>query len=287
MSWRGVAQVAAAAVLWGTWSLFLRPTGLPGLVTAPAILGVMGIAALALVRAEGKEARWDRRAVGLLVLYALLDAVNIGTFFAAMEVTTVAIAVLTHCTAPLIVALLAPRIEGVRLKGSTAAALVALGGLVLLLRPWAQDGDHLWLGASLGLASALAYASLVFTVQPLAARIGIGRATSYHALIAALVLLPFAAPHAAEIEKGDALLLLLGGLLPGTLSAYLFIDGLRRIGSARAAVLTLLEPTVAVLVGFVVWNEPLTPIGVLGGALVLGAAVYVSRSERAVSSRSG
>src|SRR5690606_2245405 len=131
----------------------------------------------------------------------------------------------------------------------------------------AQDGDHLWLGASLGLASALAYASLVFTVQPLAARIGIGRATSYHALIAALVLLPFAAPHAAEIEKGDALLLLLGGLLPGTLSAYLFIDGLRRIGSARAAVLTLLEPTVAVLVGFVVWNEPLTHIGVLGGAL--------------------
>src|SRR5690606_23452827 len=177
-----------------------------------------------------------------------------GTFFAAMEVTTVAIAVLTHCTAPLIVALLAPRIEGVRVKGSTAAALVALGGLVLLLRPWAQDGDHLWLGASLGLARALAYASLVFTVQPLAARIALGRATSSPAPRAALVLLPLAAPPAAESEQGAALLLLLlGGLLPGTLSAYLFIDGLRRIGSARAAVLTLLEPTVAVLVGFVVW----------------------------------
>ena len=283
-SWRGVAQVAAAAVLWGMWSLFLRPTGLPGVVTAPAILIVMGLAALALVRAEGKEVRWDRRALGLLALYALLDALNVGAFFAAMEVTTVAVAVLTHCTAPVIVALLAPRIEGVRVKGSLAAALIALCGLSLLLRPWEQRGASLWLGAGLGLFSALAYASLVFTVQPLARRIGIGRATSYHALLAALLLVPFAAPHAAAIEASDALLLLLGGLLPGTLSAYLFIDGLRRIGSARAAVLTLLEPMVAVLVGFLAWQEPLAPIGGLGAAMVLGAAAWVASRSGGASS---
>jgi DME family drug/metabolite transporter len=281
---RGVAQVAAAAVLWGMWSLFLRPTGLPGVVTAPAILVVMGVSALALVRAEGKTARWDRKAVSLLALYALLDALNVGAFFAAMEVTTVAIAVLTHCTAPVLVALLAPRIEGVRVKGSLSAALIALSGLVLLLRPWEQRGDDVWLGAGLGLSSALAYASLVFTVQPLAARIGIGRATSYHALLAAVVFVPFAAPHAARIEEHDLLLLLLGGLLPGTLSAYLFIDGLRRIGSARAAVLTLLEPMIAVLVGFVAWHEPLAPIGGLGAAMVLGAAVWVARASEAARS---
>ena len=281
---RGVAQVAAAAVLWGMWSLFLRPTGLPGVVTAPAILIVMGLAALALVRAEGKEAQWDRKAVGLLALYALLDALNVGAFFAAMEVTTIAVAVLTHCTAPVIVALLAPRIEGVRVKGSVAAALVALLGLVLLLRPWEERGGSLWLGAGLGLFSALAYASLVFTVQPLARRIGIGRATSYHALLAALMLAPFAAPHVATIEARDGLLLLLGGLLPGTLSAYLFIDGLRRIGSARAAVLTLLEPMVAVLVGFLAWHEPLAPIGGLGAVMVLGAAAWVARRSDAAPS---
>lgn len=279
MSWRGVVQVAAAATLWGTWSVFLRPTELPGVVTAPVTLLVMGVGALALVRAEGKSPRWDRTAIGLLALYSLLDAINIGAFFAAMQVTTVAIAVLTHCTAPLIVALLAPRIEGTKVPGSLQATLVAFAGLVLLLRPWDQTGEHLWLGAFLGLGSALAYAALVFTVQPLAARIGIGRATSFHAIFAALLLVPFAAPHAGAIEGDDLLLLTLGGLLPGTVGALLFLDGLRRIGAARAAVLTLLEPTVAVLIGVLVWNEELGLVSALGAAMVLGAAAWIARAS--------
>lgn len=278
---RGVIQVALAASLWGSWSLFLRPTELPGVVTAPIILAVMGISAFALIRLESRPApRWTRSTVLLLLLYAALDALNVGAFFAAMETTTVAVAVLTHCTAPVLVALLAPRLEGTRVRGSVAAALVALGGLVLLLRPWEQSSAQLWLGAGLGLLSAVAYASLVFTVQPLAARIGIGRATSYHALLAGLLLVPFAAPHAGAIEWSDIGLLVLGGLLPGTLGAYLFLDGLRRIGSARSAVLTLLEPAVAVLVGFTFFGESLAPIGGLGAAMVLGAATWVARGER-------
>src|SRR5690606_3603621 len=119
-----------------------------------------------------------------------------------------------------------------------------------------------------------------FVVQPLAARIGIGRATSYHAILAALLLLPFAAPHLRAIEAHDLGLLALAGLLPGTLSTFLFVDGLRRIGSARAAVLSLLEPMVAVLVGWLVWQEPLAPVGALGAAMVLGAALFVARGER-------
>lgn len=277
---RGVAEVALAATLWGCWSLFLRPTGLSATVTAPITLLVIGVSALALVRMEGKTARWDKTSVGLLLLYALLDAVNVGTFFAAMELTTVAVAVLTHCTAPLLVALLAPRIEGTRVRGSVLAAMVGLAGLTLLLRPWERQSGGVMLGAALGLTSALAYAALVFTVQPLGARIGIGRATSYHAVLAALVLLPLGASELGEVEPSDIALLTLGGLLPGTLSAFLFLDGLRRIGSARAAVLTLLEPLVAVVVGVLAWGEPITALSGVGAALVVGAALWVSRGPR-------
>lgn len=281
---RGVSQVAVAAVLWGTWSLFLRPTGLPGYVSGPFILLIVGVSALALVRLEGVKPRWDRAALGLLVLYALLDAINVGTFFAAMETTTIAVAVLTHCTAPVLVALLAPRIEGVRVRGSVVAALVALAGLTLLLRPWERAREGIWAGAALGGISALAYAALVFTVQPLAARIGVGRATAYHAILAALLLVPFAAPEVHTIEASDVVLLVAGGLLPGTASAVLFVDGLRRIGSARAAVLALLEPMVAVLVGWVVWGEALGASGLVGGVLVLGAATWVARQSSSSTS---
>ena len=40
------------------------------------------------------------------------DALNVLTFFAALSHTTVAIAVLTHYLAPILIALAAPRIDG-------------------------------------------------------------------------------------------------------------------------------------------------------------------------------
>src|SRR5690606_32925514 len=102
-AWRGAAAVAVAATFWGSWSLFLRPTELPGVAAAPVILVVMGITALPFARFAASPARWDRTTIALLGLYAVLDAINMGTFFAAMQVSTLAVAVVTHCTAPVIV----------------------------------------------------------------------------------------------------------------------------------------------------------------------------------------
>jgi drug/metabolite transporter (DMT)-like permease len=66
----------------------------------------------------------------------------------------------------------------------------------------------------------------------------------------------------------------------GAGSGVLYIVGLTRIGSARAAVLTYAEPLVAVLVGALVWEETLHPTAAIGGALVLGAGIYVARKAR-------
>ena len=52
------------------------------------------------------------------------------------------------------------------------------------------------------------------------------------------------------------------------------------IGSARTAVLTFIQPVVAVLIGAVVWGEALHPIAMLGGAWVLGAGLQVARKAR-------
>ena len=49
-------MVALSAAAWGTWTLFLHPTGLPGLVTTPIVFAVMGLIA-ALVRSALREPR--------------------------------------------------------------------------------------------------------------------------------------------------------------------------------------------------------------------------------------
>lgn len=275
----GFALVTAAAASWGTWSLFLRPTHLPATVTTPILFLVMGLVALP-VALRAPPVAWDRRTLGLVAANAAFDALNVVAFFAAMQHTTIAIAVLTHYLAPILIALAAPWIDGVVARGARPAAAVALAGLVVILEPWHAPADGAVLGAALGAASAACYAGNVFTVRRLAARIGATRALAYHALLAAALLAPLAAGHLGDLTPAGLGLMVAGGVTIGAASGVAFSLGLLRIGSARAAILTFIEPLVAVLVGAVVWREPFHPVGMLGGVLVLGAGLQVARKAR-------
>jgi drug/metabolite transporter (DMT)-like permease len=64
------------------------------------------------------------------------------------------------------------------------------------------------------------------------------------------------------------------------MSGVIFVIGLRQIGSARASILTFAEPVVAVSVGVLVWGEPLRPLAVVGGALILTAGIHVAKQAR-------
>src|SRR5438874_2193852 len=102
-------MVVLAAASWGTWSLFLRPTNLPATTTSPILFAVMGLATLPFAL-RGPRVRWDRTTAALVVANAAFDALNVLAFFAAISTTTVAIAVLTHYAAPILIALAAPTI---------------------------------------------------------------------------------------------------------------------------------------------------------------------------------
>jgi drug/metabolite transporter, DME family len=272
----GILMVTLAAASWGTWSLFLRPTGLSAFVTSPLMFAMMVVVAFPFTL-RAPRAHWDRRTLLLLAGNALTDALNVITFFAAMTYTSVAIAVLTHYLAPILIALAAPRIEGTNPRGARPAAVVALAGLVIMLEPWHEAADGVAIGALLGVASAVAYAANVFVVRRLAERIGPARVMSYHSALAAVVMLPFAVSGLATVRWTDVALLAAGSTTIGALSGIVFIAGLARIGAARSAVLTFAEPLVAVAVGALVWHEPFRPLAMLGGALVLGAGIHVAR----------
>ena len=272
-------MVALAAATWGTWSLFIRPAHLPSFVASPIMFAIMAVVAFPFTWRE-RPAEWDRRTVGLLLANTATDALNVITFFAAMTYTTVAIAVITHYLAPILIALAAPRVEGTATRGARPAAAIALAGLAIMLEPWRGAHDHIVLGALLGAASAVAYMANVFVVRRLAERIGPARVMSYHSALAALVMLPFAVSGLATVRPSDVALIAAGATTIGAMSGIVFITGLTRIGASRAAVLTFAEPLVAVAVGALVWGEPLRPLAAAGGALVLGAGIHVARQAR-------
>ncbi len=272
----GVLMVTLAAASWGTWSLFLRPSGLPPTVTSPILFIVMGLCALPFAL-RGPRIAWDRKTVLLVLANTAFDVLNILTFFAAMEYTTVAVAVLSHYIAPILIALAAPRIDGVSSEGVIPATGVALAGLVIVLEPWGAPVDGAAIGAAFGAASAVCYAGNMFVVRRLAIKIGPTKAMSYHSLIGAVVVAPLAIPHLSDVTASDLALVSAGAASIGCVSGVIFAYGLARIGSARAAVLTFAEPLVAVAVGVLVWDETLRPLAGVGGTMVIGAGIYVAR----------
>ena len=59
------------------------------------------------------------------------------------------------------------------------------------------------------------------------------------------------------------------GLLATAIAIQTFYAGVRRVGGARAALISTIEPVYAVLMAVILFNEHLTPVQIVGGAMVI------------------
>jgi DME family drug/metabolite transporter len=144
-TWFATGQVVLGAALWGTWSLFLRPAHLPSQLSAPIALVMMGFFSIPLVMQDKITPAWNSNTIRWFILLSVGDAVNMAAFFGAMSKTTVAVAVLTHYFAPILVALFAPLVD--KLSRSLGALVVRRcllsSGSRLVLEPWDPEA-YFW-----------------------------------------------------------------------------------------------------------------------------------------------
>jgi len=283
----GYALVVAAALAWGTWPLVLRRAHREGeiaqeLVAFVVIATLMVGSAPLLVRDRARVARGPRDFL-LLGWLGVSAAANIELFFWAYEKTRVAVAVLTHCTAPLLVALSSPLLLGERPRARVVfAVVVALAGLALVLAPLREPlaaGDVV--GALFGAGSAVFYASNVIVSKRLAGKFSATELVVFHGVVALPLLALFVPASAWGAASPRAVgIVVLGGLGPGALAGLFFNWGLRRVPATHASMLTLLEPACAVLLGVLVLGEPLGGAKLVGMAVVLAATLVVMSDGR-------
>jgi drug/metabolite transporter (DMT)-like permease len=270
----GTLAVAAAACGWGLWALFLRGSGVAPPWQSVLILGVITLAWAIPALRDGRGRARPLRLWALLGALAVLDAGNYVLFFAAVDRGPIAVAVLTHYLAPVVVAALAPALLAEPLGRRTLPALaVSLGGLALLLAggPGPRPDP---VTALLGAGSALFYGGNTLLAKRLLRDFSVAEVLCWHSALSALLLLPLAGPppplHALSGRP------LLGALLAGAGGGALYCAGLQRIPAQRAAVLTYAEPLVASLVGALAFGERLGAAGVVGAALIVGGGLWVA-----------
>jgi drug/metabolite transporter (DMT)-like permease len=292
---KGALMVTGAASLWGTFSLFFRPAEklveeagghLSAATECFILLWIVFVVLSPSSLLRKPQVTPPKSALFWLFLFSVADALNVLLYFGAMQRTSVAVAVLTHYLQPVIVALLSPWVmREARQRGTGWAALGAVIGLALLLDPVhllsAPDSDHHQpvLGATMGALSAVLFATVVFSIKKLSAWFSSNQIQCLHFPGALLILYAFIPPGEFSMGYKPAGLLLLAGLIPGTLGGYLFVEGLRHLRPSTAGILTLLEPIVALLVGILFWKEHPSAIAFVGASVILFSAYQVLKQR--------
>ena len=265
-----------------------------------AIFGFLVIATVVAIRAARGNAvrnplRLTRRdGVSLLAVGLSGLCLNTAMFF-AFDLTSIAVALLAFYTYPALVAAVAAALGHERLDGTRLTALtLALVGMVLVVGGGLASGGAVTvhpLGVVLGLGAAAGQTVFVTLSRSHFRSLPPEQAMGWIVLVTAVgctgLSLLIGAPFGVVFQRGDALAM---GALAGTLGAgipsVLFLIGIRTIGATRAGILMLIEPLVGVTLAALLLDEALSPLQVVGGAAILGAALLVQRSTGPIDVRS-
>jgi drug/metabolite transporter, DME family len=285
---RGAWLILLAATLWGTVGVTIQ--ALYQLTASNALsIGFFRLALATPALALGcfsligwRMFRVAWRDLAIIALLGLMLALYQVCFFGAISLVGVAIATLvTLCSAPVLVALISTFLTGERPSRVViiALALAVVGvGLVVGFQPGAQQQAVNPLGVALALGSGLGYALVALSGRAVAGRYhplqinAIAFAASALALLPAALLTGFVGAYPSA---GWALLLYLG-LVPSALAYGLFLTGMRSTPATVASVLTLVEPLTATILAAILFGERLGALGLLGGALLLGAILLLA-----------
>jgi len=209
------------------------------------------------------------------LILAIFLMLNNLAFFYAFQNTTIANAVLTHYTAPIIVAFLAAAFLGEKVTGRLIISIaVASTGLWILLDGFSISDTHVY-GIAAGLLSGLSYAIIIILSRSYARHFSPVVLSFLANTCIVAMLLPFI--NVFPLHAWRSLLIM--GIVHSTLAPILYFKGLQTVTANRAGVLGYLEPVSAILFSMVFLNEVPHLYSFFGGVLILFSGYLTIRGE--------
>lgn len=224
-----------------------------------------------------------RAGLSLLGL-GLMYGVQASLYFAGLQRIPASMTSVLLYIYPAFVTLLAWRVQRMRPRWvELGAVALGLAGVIMTVRPWsagAPDRAGLDpLGAALVVASASCYAAYVLLSGVVVRRTGPLIGTGWITVGAAGFFLVFGTATHSLVAPLSALggWILLGMVLFNTILPLMaFLAGLVRVGPTPASLISTLEPVFTVLLAAGILHERPAGLDILGGLMVLSAAVLVN-----------
>ena len=273
------------------------------LITAMAIFGTLGIFVRHITVSSGELAlyrammasllltgyfvvtkqRFSFRAIGkelpLLLLSGFAMGINWILLFEAYRYTTVSVATLSYYFAPVLVTAVSPILFRERLSKKQLLCFVmsTLGLSLVIGVSSVGTGKSDTIGICFGLGAAVFYATVILLNKQIKNVAGIQR-TFLQFLAASLVLLPYViGTSGITVQQLDGLgwgCLLVVGLFHTGVTYCLYFSALKDLSGQETAILSYIDPLVAVFVSVALLGEQMTLLQLLGGILILGFTLW-------------
>ena len=280
--------MAASGVCFGLLGIFARlaydhGANVAGVVSARAMVVVPLFAVLAVEGRHGpRRRRESRSALRQLVPMALLSVLATVTYFVAVDRMSPALVTLVIYVYP-VVTVVASRLLGWTSLGGLAVLATALTVAGVVVTLGVPDDPVDALAVALAVVNGIAYSGFLLLAQ--AALRKTDSLTAYAASGGpAAVALLVGSFVVADPEFGSGAVaigsLVAAGLVSTILATLLQFTGVRRVGSASAAVVTSVEIVTVVVASALVFGDDVGVGLAVGGTLVIAGAVLAPRALR-------
>lgn len=218
----------------------------------------------------------DRRDIYGFLLMGMLLAVHWLTFFYSIQISTVAIGLLTYSSFPVFVTLCEPLFFKSRLKTvDVITALIVMAGMIVII-PKFDIRNNITQGVLCGLISGWTFALLTIFNKKYTSVYPALKIAFYQDFTACLILLPLIIIQAPRIAMNDFAYIVFLGIICTALAHTLFIHSMKHIRAYTAGIIASLEPVYGILLAILVLGEYPQLRTVIGGLLILGTVFWVT-----------
>lgn len=281
---RARMMLVTSMVIFGTIGLFKRfvPVTSGELALYRAVLAAVLLVGVLLVTRQKIPFKAIGKQIPLLLLSGAAMGVNWILLFEAYDHTSVALGTISYYFAPVIVTLLCPLLFRERLTAKQILCfLISTAGLVIITFAAEQGGEvegrNDLVGILFGLGAAVFYATVILLNKFIKGVEGLHR-TLLQFLAAIVTLTPYVALTSGVTLGGmDATgwaCLLIVGLVHTGLAYVLYFPSIKELPGQKAAILSYIDPLVAVIVSVLILREPMNAWQWIGGAMILGATLW-------------
>ena len=270
-------MMVGSMAIFGTIGAFVRHIPLPSgeIALWRAVLATVLIGGFLLITRRRIPFRAIRKQIPLLLFSGMAMGLNWILLFEAYKYTSVSAATLSYYFAPVIVTLACPLLFRERMGAKQwLCFIMSTVGIVLItgLGEGESGGSH-HIGILFGLGAAVFYATVILLNKFIRGVDGIHR-TFLQFLASLFALIPYVAlTDGIRLGTLDGIgwgCLLTVGLLHTGITYCLYFSSLKELPGQKAAILSYIDPLVAILVSVLLLNEGMTVWQILGGVLILG-----------------